>query len=37
MKTPVFTGSSVAIVTPFQGGAVDYTKLGELIDAQIAG
>ena len=37
MKTPVFTGSSVAIVTPFKNGKVDYKKLGELIDFQIAG
>ena len=37
MKTPVFTGSSVAIVTPFRDGKVDYKKLGELIDFQIAG
>ena len=37
MKTPIFTGSSVAIVTPFQNGKIDYTKLGELIDTQIAG
>ncbi|MCL2402530.1 MAG: 4-hydroxy-tetrahydrodipicolinate synthase, partial [Oscillospiraceae bacterium] len=37
MKTPVFTGSSVAIVTPFRNGKVDYKKLGELIDFQIAG
>ena len=36
MKTPVFTGSSVAIVTPFRSGKVDYKKLGELIDFQIA-
>jgi len=36
MKTPVFTGSSVAIVTPFRNGKVDYKKLGELIDFQIA-
>ena len=36
MKTPVFTGSSVAIVTPFKNGKVDYAKLGELIDFQIA-
>ena len=36
MKTPVFTGSSVAIVTPFKNGKVDYKKLGELIDIQIA-
>jgi 4-hydroxy-tetrahydrodipicolinate synthase len=37
MKTPVFTGSSVAIVTPFRNGKIDYTKLGELIDFQING
>ena len=36
MKTPVFTGSSVAIVTPFKDGGIDYKKLGELIDMQIA-
>lgn len=37
MKTPIFTGSSVAIVTPFRGDKVDYKKLGELIDFQIKG
>ena len=37
MKTPVFLGSSTAIVTPFRDGKVDYTKLAELIDFQIAG
>lgn len=37
MKTPVFTGSSVAIVTPFRNGNVDFEKLSELIDFQIAG
>jgi len=36
MKIPVFAGSSVAIVTPFRDGKVDYKKLGELIDFQIA-
>ncbi len=35
MKTPVFTGSSVAIVTPFKGGSVDYDKLAQLIDCQL--
>ncbi|MDR0293621.1 MAG: 4-hydroxy-tetrahydrodipicolinate synthase [Oscillospiraceae bacterium] len=35
MKTPVFTGSAVAIVTPFRDGAVDFDRLGGLIDTQI--
>jgi 4-hydroxy-tetrahydrodipicolinate synthase len=35
MKIPVFTGSSVAIVTPFRDGKVDYKKFAELIDFQI--
>lgn len=35
MKTPVFTGSAVAIVTPFRDGEINFDKLGELIDAQI--
>lgn len=38
MKTPVFCGSSVAIVTPFTpDGAVNYEKFHELVDMQIAG
>ncbi len=37
MKTPAFTGASVAIVTPFRDGKVDYEKFGELIEFQIAG
>lgn len=36
MKTPVFTGSSVAIITPFDNNGINYPKLAELIDAQIA-
>ncbi len=35
MKTPVFEGSSVAIVTPMKNGAVHYGKLEELLDFQI--
>ena len=37
MKTPLFTGSSVAIVTPMHADAsVHYAKLTELIELQIA-
>ena len=35
MKNPVFQGSAVAIVTPFQNGTIHYDKLAELIDFQI--
>ena len=35
MKTPVFTGSSVAIVTPFSDFGVDYDRLAMLIDRQL--
>jgi 4-hydroxy-tetrahydrodipicolinate synthase len=37
MKTPLFEGSSVAIVTPFKDGKVNFDKLAELIDFQIDG
>lgn len=38
MKTPLFTGASVAIVTPMlPDGAVNFEKLAELIEFQIAG
>jgi 4-hydroxy-tetrahydrodipicolinate synthase len=36
MKTPVFKGSCVAIVTPFKSDFVDFDKLGELVEEQIA-
>ncbi|MDL2273173.1 4-hydroxy-tetrahydrodipicolinate synthase [Oscillospiraceae bacterium OttesenSCG-928-G22] len=32
MKNPVFTGSSVAIVTPFKDGKTDFKKLSELVE-----
>lgn len=36
MKTPIFTGAGVAIVTPFTAdGAVNFKKLGELLEFQI--
>ena len=35
MRNPVFTGSGVAIVTPFHGDAVDFPAFGRLIDWQI--
>ena len=36
MKKTLFTGSGVAIITPFTQDNVDFDKLGELIDFQIA-
>ena len=36
MKKLPFTGSGVAIVTPFNENGIDFDKLGELIDIQIA-
>ena len=35
MKKCVFTGSGVAIVTPFTDDGIDFDKLGELIEFQI--
>lgn len=38
MNTPIFTGAAVAIVTPMKAnGEVNYEKLDELIEFQIAG
>lgn len=37
MSKPVlFTGSAVAIITPFKNDAIDYDKLAELIEFQIS-
>lgn len=36
MKTPIFTGACVAIVTPFTETGVDYRSLAGLIEWQIA-
>lgn len=33
-KTPIFTGSCTAIVTPYTDQGIDYAKMGELIDFQ---
>lgn len=35
MKEPIFTGSAVAIVTPFKSGGVDLDALGSLLDFQL--
>jgi len=35
MRKPIFTGSGVALVTPFTNDGVDYSKLEELIEFQI--
>lgn len=35
MKQPVFTGSGVAIITPFTSGGVDYSALARLLDFQL--
>lgn len=35
MKQPIFTGSGVAIVTPFNNGTVDLPALGRLLDFQL--
>ena len=36
MKTPVFKGSCVAIVTPFKSDFVDFERFGALVEEQIA-
>ena len=35
MKQSIFTGSAVAIITPFQEGGVDFESLGKLLDFQL--
>ncbi|KNY25437.1 4-hydroxy-tetrahydrodipicolinate synthase [Pseudobacteroides cellulosolvens] len=36
MTKPIFTGSGVAIVTPFTNDGIDFDKLAELIEFQIS-
>ncbi|HOV26787.1 MAG TPA: 4-hydroxy-tetrahydrodipicolinate synthase [Pseudobacteroides sp.] len=36
MTKPIFTGSGVAIVTPFTNDGIDFDKLSELIEFQIS-
>lgn len=36
MKNPIFTGSGVAIITPFTSDGIDYPALGRLLDHQLA-
>lgn len=36
MKKTVFTGSAVALITPFKNGAIDYDAFGSLIDMHLA-
>lgn len=35
MKTPIFTGSAVALVTPFTESGVDYPKLEEILEFHV--
>ena len=35
MKQPIFTGSAVAIITPFKTGGIDLDALGDLLDFQL--
>lgn len=37
MRTPIFTGACVAIVTPFTEDGIDFEQLGRLIEMQIEG
>lgn len=36
MKKTVFTGSGVALITPFKNGQVDFESYGELLDYHVA-
>ena len=38
MKTDIFKGTGVAVITPFHNyGTIDFTSLGKLLDHIIAG
>ena len=36
-KTPIFTGACTAVVTPYRGYSIDYDKMAEIIEMQVAG
>ena len=36
MANPIFTGSGVAIVTPFHENGVDFERLTELLEFHVA-
>ncbi|MBQ9098629.1 MAG: 4-hydroxy-tetrahydrodipicolinate synthase [Clostridia bacterium] len=37
MKNSIFEGAATALITPFENGKIDYTRLRALIESQIAG
>ena len=37
MKPCIFTGSAVAIVTPFRAGSIDFNAFDRLVERQIQG
>lgn len=37
VKTPIFTGSCTALVTPYREDGIDYGKMAELLDMQVEG
>ena len=37
LKNSIFEGAATALITPFENGKIDYTRLRALIESQIAG